>query len=164
MSHSPELCPCGQAPFADCCQPIIEGRRHASTAEQLMRGRFTAFYKADALDFLLDTYLTEKPRSTIIQNFKKIFEERTWHHLTITDRVDGDVADDTGIVQFYAVYSTRDEPDTKQFTHERSSFTKQEDGRWYFCSSQSFKTIDLAPESACWCGSGETFGQCHQTS
>lgn len=37
-------CPCcsGQA-YRDCCAPIIEGTRPATTAEALMRSRFSAF-------------------------------------------------------------------------------------------------------------------------
>ena len=40
-------CPCGGLPlnarFAQCCEPLLDGRKHASNAEQLMRSRYTAY-------------------------------------------------------------------------------------------------------------------------
>jgi SEC-C motif-containing protein len=50
-----EACPCGSnKPFTSCCQPII-ANDSASTAEQLMRSRYSAFVLGDA-EYLLKTW------------------------------------------------------------------------------------------------------------
>ena len=39
-------CPCGnEQEYSQCCEPFIEGVKHAPTAEALMRSRYTAFVK-----------------------------------------------------------------------------------------------------------------------
>ncbi|MDQ6967588.1 MAG: YchJ family metal-binding protein, partial [Mariprofundaceae bacterium] len=51
----PKTCPCGSnKPFASCCRPII-ANDSASTAEQLMRSRYSAFVLGDA-EYLLKTW------------------------------------------------------------------------------------------------------------
>ena len=37
-------CPCcSGTPYADCCEPVIRGRRQAATAAELMRSRYSAY-------------------------------------------------------------------------------------------------------------------------
>lgn len=152
-------CPCGNSSFETCCKPVLADHRQAKTAAQLMRARYSAFCTQN-LPFLLDTYRTAKTREQITNSFNKIFAERTWHHLKITETVAGEASDDTGIVQFYAVYSNNSEPENRQFTNERSSFEK-DDGLWYFCKSDSSRPLAIAADEPCWCGSGKNRGECH---
>jgi SEC-C motif-containing protein len=42
-SSSPALCPCGGGPFASCCGPFLAGAAIPTTAEQLMRSRYSAY-------------------------------------------------------------------------------------------------------------------------
>jgi SEC-C motif-containing protein len=44
-------CPCGGGKFAACCRPVIGGEARASTPEQLMRARYSA-YAMGAIEFL----------------------------------------------------------------------------------------------------------------
>lgn len=52
-------CPCGGLPkgarYAACCQPYIEGRSAAPTAEHLMRSRYTA-YALGKTEYVLSTW------------------------------------------------------------------------------------------------------------
>lgn len=52
-------CPCGGLPkgasYAACCQPYIEGRDTAPTAEHLMRSRYTAYVMGNA-EYVLSTW------------------------------------------------------------------------------------------------------------
>ena len=153
-------CPCGKGLFGNCCQLVLNDHSNALTAEQLMRSRYSAFCVKD-MDYLVKSFLTEKSRSAIVTNFNKMFEARDWLSLTITETVAGGESDRSGIVQFYAVYSLVDEPGSRFFTNERSRFTKEADGLWYFRSSESSRKIDLAADSECWCGSGKRFKDCH---
>jgi len=50
-----EACPCGSnKPFSSCCQPVI-ANDSATTAEQLMRSRYSAFVLGNA-EYLLKTW------------------------------------------------------------------------------------------------------------
>ena len=50
-----ESCPCGSGqPYGDCCEPLISGVRLATTPEQLMRSRYSAYVKT-AIDYLYET-------------------------------------------------------------------------------------------------------------
>lgn len=52
-------CPCGSSlSYAECCKPIHEGVRFATTPKELVRARFTA-YKAELPDYLMDTTAPE---------------------------------------------------------------------------------------------------------
>ena len=47
-----DSCPCGSGnDYKSCCEPIIQGKKAAETAEQLMRARYTAHVKVD-VDFI----------------------------------------------------------------------------------------------------------------
>jgi SEC-C motif-containing protein len=45
---------CSSKPFSDCCQPLLDGSREASSPEELMRARYSAFCTKN-LDFVVDT-------------------------------------------------------------------------------------------------------------
>jgi len=48
-------CYCGSGvPYAECCEPIIDGKHAAETAEQLMRARYSAYVGAK-MDFVFET-------------------------------------------------------------------------------------------------------------
>ena len=50
------LCLCGSGlTYADCCEPIISGKKDATTAQELMRSRYTAFTKAN-VDYLMRSH------------------------------------------------------------------------------------------------------------
>ncbi|MEE9350923.1 MAG: YchJ family metal-binding protein, partial [Thiotrichaceae bacterium] len=54
------LCPCqSQLAFAGCCQPFLTNKKHATSAEALMRSRFVAYHQ---------------------NNWKYVF--KTWHKST----------------------------------------------------------------------------------
>ena len=49
-----ELCPCGLGNYVSCCQPLHLGQQVATTAQQLMRSRYSAFAKHE-IDYLKKT-------------------------------------------------------------------------------------------------------------
>jgi SEC-C motif domain protein len=119
----PQRCPCTSGlPFADCCGPILDGRRRAATAEALMRSRFTAFAVGDREHLLDSWHPRTRPRTL------ELDESLTWYRLDIESTSGGTPFDTVGEVVFTAHYRTAD---GRERLHERSTFEKR-DGRWVY--------------------------------
>jgi len=107
----------------DCCGPFVQGETPASTAEQLMRSRYTA-YAIGAEGYLLSSWHPDtRPESISLTT-----EQVQWIGLKILHTEAGSPADEKGIVEFIARY--------KQFgkafrLSETSRFNKI-DGQWYY--------------------------------
>ncbi|WP_243696412.1 YchJ family protein [Aeromicrobium camelliae] len=97
-----------------------------ATAEALMRSRFAAFQRGDA-DWLLESWHSStRPRDLDLSDNPR------WRGLQILDTVDGDVDDETGVVEFRATYLIGKE---LGIVHERSRFAR-EDGRWRYVDGE----------------------------
>lgn len=56
MSHLQQPCPCGTgATYDSCCGPLLANTAQATSPEQLMRSRYTAYVRGDA-DHLFRTW------------------------------------------------------------------------------------------------------------
>ncbi len=119
-----DRCPCGLPVTYDaCCGRLHRGEAKASTAEALMRSRYSAFAVGDA-DYLAATWDPDtRPRRIRLGD-----EERTWTGLEIVATERGGMLDAEGIVEFRA--SHRD-PDGDHVLHERSRF-RRIDGAWVY--------------------------------
>ena len=117
------LCPCGSGlDYSGCCEPLHLGAA-ASTAQALMRSRFSAF--ALGLDgYLLSSWHPSTRPATL-----DIDDGTTWRKLQIVDTVAGGPDDETGVVEFRA--SFRDADGTAGVLHERSRFAHADD-RWAY--------------------------------
>ena len=108
-------CPCGSASYDGCCGPLHRGEARASTPEQLMRSRFSAYAIGDTG-----------------------YVWRTWHPRTRPERVDPgtdthwtrleiiEAAED--VVEFRAHF---DRPGGPGVLYERSRFAERA-GRWFY--------------------------------
>ncbi|MER7077464.1 YchJ family protein [Saccharopolyspora kobensis] len=118
-----ERCPCGLGePFAECCAPLHSGERRASTAEQLMRSRFSAFAVGDASYLLASWHPSTRPDEV------ELDPEQRWVHLEILERTGGGPFDSAGTVRFRAHYRL---PGERGTLTENSRFAK-EGGAWYY--------------------------------
>ena len=128
-------CPCGyDLSYEACCGKIHKKHILASTAESLMRSRYTAFTKAMGDYLMLSHYLSTRPISEKqeIVNWAKSVE---WDHLEII-KTKGGLANDTkGMVEFKAYFFTK-KMGVKilDCIHEKSSFVKEE-GKWFYLSA-----------------------------
>ena len=123
-------CPCGSGQLiANCCEPIISGRKEAITAEALMRSRYTAFTRANVDYLLLSHSAKTRPvkERKIIERWAKSV---AWMGLTILNTEAGEANDETGYVEFKANYLENGKP--KQI-HEKSFF-QRENGKWLYVS------------------------------
>ena len=84
MSNAKTTCPCGSGrDYSACCEPIIKGTSLATTAEELMRARYTAYEKQE-IDFIINTCEANGDKTDIDRDATKAWsEESTWHGLKI---------------------------------------------------------------------------------
>lgn len=120
-SASIDRCPCGGGGYAECCAPLHDGGP-ASTAEALMRSRFSAF----ALG--LEPYLRATWSRTTRPSTLEPDPGTVWRRLQIVDTIRGGEGDEAGVVEFRA--SFRDAAGAGVL-HERSRFVR-EAGRWVY--------------------------------
>ncbi|WGW13225.1 YchJ family metal-binding protein [Saxibacter everestensis] len=119
-------CPCGGLPagasFAECCQPAMDLTSWPTSAEALMRSRYTAFVRRDA-DHLFRTW---HPRTRPAE--VDASRGTVWLGLEILQVIGGTADDEVGEVHFRARF--RDD-NGEQVIEERSRFRKRA-GRWFY--------------------------------
>lgn len=123
-----QRCPCGQpVGFSQCCGPIVDGQRHALSAEELMRSRYSAFSLGDshpgAAAYLLHSWDSDTRPNSI-----EFEAGRSWQGLVVHESSKGGAFDNTGTVRFTATYLEGGQTHTQS---ELSSFRKLE-GRWVY--------------------------------
>jgi SEC-C motif-containing protein len=152
-------CPCGSGKlFADCCGPVLAGRRMAATAEEQMRARFTAHVVHD-FAFLHRTYLP-----TSRQPFVEVTEKpaTVWTRLVVHHHDPGPTPDLASVD--FSAYGT--EEGREMVLHEKAEFARSESG-WIYTRSlregpAPFKASSPKPgrNEPCPCGSGKKYKQC----
>jgi SEC-C motif-containing protein len=155
-----ELCPCGSGKaFSDCCGPILSGKRLSTTAEELMRARFTAHATRD-FAFVHRTY-----RPTARQPFVPVPDGPTteWTRLVVHTHEQGKTPD-VATVEFSAYGK---EGGVEQVLHEKAEFVR-EGGEWIYTrplreGPAPFREAAKRPgrNEPCPCGSGKKFKHCH---
>ena len=147
------LCPCGSNLSLDLCCGSLHGGTPASTPEQLMRSRYSAFVLGLG-DYLVHSwhpdYLGELTAELLSQT------DTQWDGLEIITS-QGGPDDILGMVEFKAWFV---EGETRHCLHERSRFVRYE-GRWVYTDGE----IDPVPlrigrNDPCPCGSGKKFKKC----
>ena len=109
-------CPCGTGkPLSDCCEPVIKGILNASSAEVLMRSRYTAYVLKNEAYVLDSWHQSTRPDSLGMDANVK------WLRLKIVDSTKYQV-------EFIATY--RSEGKACKM-HENSRFLF-ENGRWFY--------------------------------
>lgn len=148
-------CPCGSgASYEKCCGPLLAGDKIAATAEQLMRSRFTANVENNGAYLLASYHVSTRPE-------KSATTFNDWFQLQILEVVNGGSENETGVVEFRALYR---QGTMQGVLHERSRFCK-EDGRWYYLDGELLDTSLTEPKkvgrnSPCPCGSGKKYKKC----
>ena len=128
----PSVCPCcsGKA-YAECCGPLHSGEGRATSAEQLMRSRFSAFAVGDAAYLLRSWHSSTRPVRLRLDG------DTRWTRLEILGRTDGTAFHSQGTVEFRAHYTESGRPGSMQ---ENSSFVRDENGHWVYVAE-----VDAAP-------------------
>ena len=130
MKTLDKYCPCSiNTTYDNCCGKNHSNINNVSTAEELMRSRYSAFVKANA------EYLNKSQHSSTRPNSKKQIKEVvdwaksvTWIKLEIIGAKKGLLNDLEGTVEFKAYFF---EGGIVQNIHENSKFIK-ENGHWVY--------------------------------
>jgi SEC-C motif domain protein len=147
------LCPCiSGKPYSACCQPLHKGKLTASSAEQLMCSRYSAFYLGN-IDYLIQTLHPDKRQNddelTLVQTIK----QTQWLGLKI---IAHKPLKQSATVEFIAFY--QDEGIGQ--LHEKSQFIKEK-GRWFYQDGEILAPMELSRNKLCFCGSGKKLKRCH---
>jgi SEC-C motif-containing protein len=158
-----DTCPCGSgAALAQCCLPMIQGKKKAPTAEALLRSRYTAFTRGD-IDYILATHHTKTRGEIKREEIEEWSKNSKWLGLEIQQKAGGEASDDQGQIVFLARY----EADGKVNDHWEHSLFQKENGEWRFVDAQGVQQGPIrrtAPKigrnDPCTCGSGKKYKKC----
>ena len=158
-----ELCPCGsQLAYKKCCEPCISGKTPATTAEQLMRSRYTAYTKVTT-DYIFATTHPDHRADYDHKGTEDWAREAEWLGLEIVATADGGPEDSTGTVEFVASFT---EEGQERHHHELGHFLK-DGGQWYFTEGKMVTNkpiVRSGPKTGrndpCPCGSNLKYKKC----
>jgi SEC-C motif-containing protein len=159
-----QLCPCGsELKLVDCCLPHIQGKSKPSTAEGLLRARYTAFTRGD-VDYILNTHHPRTRGDVKREEIEEWSKNSDWLGLKILQKEAGQAGDDTGTIVFHARYET----DGKAQDHYEHAQFEKDQGVWMFLDAQGLKPgpikrtePKIGRNDPCHCGSGKKFKKCH---
>ena len=156
MPIDPQECLCGGGEFSSCCGPIINTSETASTAERLMRARYSA-YATGAIGFLEKSTHARTRKQFDGEGAERWSRDSRWLGLTILN-VESSLPD-RAHVNFEARYEDKD--GVTVFHRERSLF-EREGGEWRFVSGGAIPAVSqkVGRNEACPCGSGKKYKKC----
>ena len=89
-------CHCGRSgPYAACCGPLHRGERHAGSAEELMRSRYSAYAVGDRAYLLQTWHPTTRPARLALDGTR-------WTGLEVLETSGGGMLENEGTVRFRA--------------------------------------------------------------
>jgi SEC-C motif-containing protein len=116
-------CPClSGEQYVDCCGRFHSASARASTAEQLMRSRYSAFVLLDSA-YLMETWHPDTRPSEL-----ELDTGIEWRRLDIVSTQRGGPLDNQGTVEFKAHFR---QGGGRGVHHETSRFLKAR-GQWYY--------------------------------
>jgi len=154
-------CPCGSdIDYSKCCEPIINGKKPADTAEKLMRARYSAYTKLK-MDFVFDTTHPDHRQGYDHDGTRQWAENSQWDGLEIISTQLGEKNDTSGTVEFIARYHDKE---NSHVHHESASF-KKEGEKWFFTDGVQVRPKPLivnkiGRNDPCSCGSGSKYKKC----
>ena len=125
MASTPRTpCPCGQpGDYAQCCGPLHAGTAVATSAEQLMRSRYSAYVRLDEPYLLASWHPSTRPAALDLAAQQPA---PTWLGLDVKQH---EATGDHAVVEFIA--RLRYGGGKAQRMHEVSRFVR-EGRRWYY--------------------------------
>lgn len=159
------VCPCGSGTdFDRCCGRFLNDGEEPTTAELLMRARYTAHTRGE-MDFVKRTHHPETVQDFDEKGARAWANDSTWLGLEIVAVEGGQAADDSGTIEFIARFE--DAEGASHEHHEVSDFRKV-DGSWRFhdgaapANREPYRRTEarIGRNDPCHCGSGKKFKKC----
>ena len=154
-------CPCGsELNYIECCEPYINGKP-ATTAESLLRSRYSAFVKNE-ISYIKSTTHPEKLHEFNETEVREWSTESQWQKLNVNNVVGGTEEDEEGQIEFVANFKQNNQ----SHSHFEISTFKKLDGKWFFYDAQYNKgtvkreTPKVGRNEPCPCGSGKKYKKC----
>ncbi len=156
-------CPCcsGRS-YEQCCEPLLLGHARASTAEALMRSRYTAYTLAE-IDYLYKTSGPRVRREFDAESSRKWAQSADWQAFEIRQSEGGSPQDSEAMIEFVARYRI----EKADFEHHEIATFGRVEGEWRFIDG---KMVTPPPErreapkvgrnDPCACGSGRKYKKC----
>jgi SEC-C motif domain protein len=171
-STEKSACPCGGFPdagaaFSECCQPVIQGRREARTAEELLRARYSAFARGD-IDFIVASHHSRTRGELKRAEIEEWSKSSEWLGLNVVQKEAGGPDDTEGRIVFNARYRTQEKEGPQDHDHWEQSLFEKEGGHWRFLDAHgvqqgTYRRAEpkVGRNDPCPCGSGKKFKKCH---
>ncbi|MFZ4397120.1 MAG: YchJ family protein [Kiritimatiellia bacterium] len=156
-------CPCcsGRS-YEQCCEPLLLGLTRATTAEALMRSRYTAYTLAE-IDYIYKTSGPRVRKEFDAENSRKWAQSAEWKGFEIRHAEGGSAQDDSAVIEFVARYQI-EKSDLEH--HEIAQFGRV-DGEWRFIDGRIVsqpparrETPKIGRNDPCACGSGKKYKKC----
>ncbi|MCL1077540.1 YchJ family protein [Parashewanella spongiae] len=145
-------CPCGSSlSYTQCCQLLHISKITASSPEQLMRSRYSAFVKHE-FQYLLDTHAPEFRSELSIE----ILSQPPLPNWIALEVEKSSQDHHSGTVTFKAWFHLNKKLDV---IYEQSNFVLR-DGLWYYTDGKHLSTELPSRNDSCICGSGKKFKKC----
>lgn len=156
-------CHCGIGEsFETCCKPFLTRKKKASSAEELMRTRYSAFAEGN-IDYIMDTHDPDTVGQIDRDGTEEWAKASDWLKLEILDKERGEGDDNFGRVDFVATYKLKG----ATVEHRESATFRQADGVWYFTDGEQISGPPVKREGPkmgrndpCTCGSGKKYKKC----
>ena len=156
-------CPCcsGRA-YEQCCEPLLLGHTRATTAEALMRSRYTAYTLAE-IDYIFKSSGARVRREFDAESSRKWAQSAEWKGFEIRRSEGGSEQDTKAIIEFVAHYQV----EKADFEHHEIAEFGRVDGEWRFMDGKVVspppvrrETPKVGRNDPCTCGSGKKFKKC----
>lgn len=153
------------SPYPSCCEPFIQGKTKAKTAEDLLRSRYSAF-AVGAVDYIIGTHHSKTREQVKRDEIESWSKDSKWIGLKILQKEAGEASDNQGTIIFHAQY----EQNGKLENHYGRSFFEKENGEWRFYDAEGLQSgpyvrqePKIGRNDPCSCGSGKKYKKCHGT-
>lgn len=155
------ICPCQSTQtYQNCCEPFHNQTATPTTAEQLMRSRYSAFVLQN-IDYIINTTVPAQQPLLDKQAISDWAKQTDWAGLQIINHIPK-IGKRHAQVEFKAFFNQQlNTPNGQNFHHELSTFVKiikADSEKWYFLDPKV--TMTISQKSPCICGSGEKFKRC----
>ncbi len=155
-------CPCNpERDYAECCGALHRGTRKPATAEELMRGRYSAFVKAE-IAYLRSSHDPETREEFDPDSAEQWAKQAEWKEFEVLRCEAGGPSDSTGVVEFVAHYAV----DGKPIDHHEISEFRRVDEEWFFRDGHEVPVTvrrdqpKVGRNDPCPCGSGKKYKKC----